>query len=92
MAARRQKPTRLADLCGLAAAPLVLGAAFADAGADRADWSRKDGEIRPSRTQSAVMPASLTTFAHSATSSLMMSANCPSGAPFGSHPAVSSFS
>jgi hypothetical protein len=43
------------------------------------------------RAQSAVMPASLTTFAHNATSALMMSANCWSGALFGSHPAMSSF-
>jgi hypothetical protein len=44
------------------------------------------------RLQSAVMPASLTTFAHSATSALMTSANWESGAVFGSQPAKSSFS
>jgi hypothetical protein len=33
-----------------------------------------------------MMPASLTTFAHKATSALMMSANCASGALFGSQP------
>ena len=51
------------------------------------------GGNQPAReqVQSAVMPASLTTLAHSATSDLMMSANCPSGALFGSHPAMSSF-
>src|SRR3981189_1404837 len=37
------------------------------------------------------MPASLTTLAHSATSALMMSANCESGALIGWHPAMSSF-
>jgi hypothetical protein len=42
--------------------------------------------------QSAVMPASLITFAHSATSALMMAANWSGGALFGSHPAMSSFS
>src|SRR5260370_29960918 len=42
--------------------------------------------------QSAVIPASLTTLAHSATSALMMSANWPSGALLASQPATSSFS
>src|SRR5262249_20607435 len=41
--------------------------------------------------QSAVIPASLTTLAHSATSALMMSAKTASGALLGSQPAVSSF-
>lgn len=41
--------------------------------------------------QSAVMPASLTTLAHSATSDLMMSANVCSGALLASQPATSSF-
>ena len=40
--------------------------------------------------QSAGMPASLTTFAHTATSDLMMPANSADGALLGSHPAVSS--
>src|SRR5258708_3331132 len=44
------------------------------------------------RLQSAVMPASLTTLAHNATSALIISENCEGGAPLGSQPAVSSFS
>src|SRR5258708_7816150 len=59
-------------------------------------WNPPQGEhagaSRAAGTQSAVMPASLTTLAQSATSDLMMSANCACGALFGSHPAISSFS
>src|ERR1700704_4630556 len=52
-------------------------------------WLTRPAEPAGFTHQSAVMPASLTTFAHSATSALMMSANCFGGALFGSHPAVS---
>src|SRR5258707_1575635 len=47
--------------------------------------------FRPRARQSAVMPASLTTLAHTTTSDLMISANASGGALFGSQPATSSF-
>src|SRR6476619_4112275 len=48
------------------------------------------GGVRSRKLQSAVMPASLTTLAHTATSDLMIAANVCNGALFGSQPATSS--
>src|SRR3981081_226359 len=58
----------------------------------RAAPIRDSGADGASPGQSAVIPASLTTLAHSAPSALMISANCPSGALLASQPATSSFS
>ena len=58
------------------------GPAEPSAGPTLQIWSQKP--------QSEVMPASLTTLAHSATSDVMISANVRSGALFGSQPATSS--